>query len=53
MITTGGFFCFLKLLGLPGQLEYEVSDAFSLLPKQNKLFEVLQILKQLSRLIQP
>ncbi|NER97905.1 MAG: type I restriction endonuclease subunit R [Symploca sp. SIO1B1] len=51
LITTGGLFCFLKL-SAQGHRQYDFSDTFSLLPRKNKLFEVLKILKKLSQLIQ-
>lgn len=47
MITNGSNFVFLKLLNG----EYDASRVFSLLPRQNELFDVLKILKQIGRLI--
>lgn len=46
MVTNGGQFFFLKLCRA-GAPEYDVSRVFSLLPLQNELYGVLQILKRL------
>jgi hypothetical protein len=43
LATNGNNFMFIKLT----QREYSFSDSFSLLSHQNKLYEVLQILKQI------
>lgn len=51
LITTGGLFCFLKLAG-PTHQEYDFSDVFSLLPRQNKLLEVLQVLRNVGYQLQ-
>jgi hypothetical protein len=47
LVTNGGSFAFIKL----AQGEYDLSDVFSLLPLQNKLYEVLIILKRIGVLI--
>jgi hypothetical protein len=47
LVTNGGSFAFMKL----AQQEYDLSDVFSLLPRQNKLYEVLSILKRIGNLI--
>ncbi|WP_204104719.1 MULTISPECIES: restriction endonuclease subunit R [Spirulina sp. CCY15215] len=44
MITNEGNFIFLKLEHQPSP-QYEISDLYSLLPRQNRLYPVLQILK--------
>lgn len=50
MVTNGSEFFFIKLTqqGIP---QYDISDVFSLLPRQNKLYEVLRTLKRISQLI--
>lgn len=49
MVTNGGNFIFVKL-----QIQefptYELSNVFSLLPRDNQLYDVLQILKRLGRI---
>jgi hypothetical protein len=47
LVTNGGSFAFMKL----AQQEYDLSDVFSFLPRQNKLYEVLSILKRIGSLI--
>jgi hypothetical protein len=51
MVTNGGTFAFLKLTqqALP---QYDISDVFSLLPRRNQLYEVLQVLKRVGKLIE-
>lgn len=50
LVTNGNNFIFLKLQ----QQEYALSDSFALLSRQNKLYDVVQILKQIrDRLITP
>ncbi len=50
MVTNGGEFFFIKLTqqGIP---QYDISDVYSLLPRQNKLFEVLGTLKRIGQVI--
>lgn len=50
MVTNGSEFFFIKLTqqGIP---QYDISDVFSLLPRQNKLYEVLQTLKWVNQVI--
>lgn len=50
MVTNGGTFVFLKLIQ-QAPPHYDVSDVFSLLPRRNQLYEVLQVLKRVSQLI--
>jgi len=47
MISNGSEFIFIKLF----QKSYELSDLFSLLPRRNQLYDVLQILRRISGLI--
>jgi hypothetical protein len=47
LVTNGGSFAFVEL----AQGEYDLSDVFSLLPRQNKLYEVFSILKRIGTLI--
>ncbi len=49
MVTNGGNFIFVKLMNqnLP---QYELSNVFSLLPRRNQLYDVLQILKRFGRI---
>lgn len=47
MVTTGGLFCFLKLQGQ----EYDISDVFSLLPRRNRLVDVLGILQTIGKVV--
>jgi hypothetical protein len=47
LVTNGGSFAFIKL----AQGEYDLSDVFSLLPRQNKLYDVLSILKRIGKLL--
>lgn len=50
LVTNGNNFIFLKLQ----QQEYTLSDSFALLSCQNKLYDVVQILKQIrDRIITP
>ncbi|MGL5195273.1 MAG: restriction endonuclease subunit R, partial [Chroococcales cyanobacterium] len=49
MVTNGGNFIFVKLQHQDFP-EYELSSVFSLLPRRNQLYEVLQILKRLGRM---
>lgn len=50
MVTNGGEFFFIKLTqqGIP---QYDISDVYSLLPRQNKLYEVLGTLKRIGQVI--
>ncbi len=50
MVTNGSSFVFLKLTqqALP---QYDISEVFSLLPRRNQLYEVLQVLKRVGQLI--
>ncbi|WP_217650523.1 restriction endonuclease subunit R [Spirulina major] len=50
MVTNGGSFVFTKLQSgtVP---QYEMSDVFSLLPRQNRLYDVLQILKRIGQVV--
>ena len=50
MVTNGDEFIFLKLIqqGIP---QYDISDAFLLLPRRNRFPEVLRILKGLGQLL--
>ncbi len=48
MVTNGGNFIFIKLVQQETP-EYDLSDVFSLLPRRNQLYDVLSILKRLSR----
>lgn len=52
MVGNGGDFCFLKV-DRQGTPQYDISDVFSYLPARNRFYDVLQILKRLSRLIEP
>ncbi|MDB9510258.1 type I restriction endonuclease subunit R [Kamptonema animale CS-326] len=49
MVTNGGNFIFVKqqIKEFP---QYELSNVFSLLPRRNQLYDVLQILKRLGRI---
>ncbi len=49
IVTNGGNFIFVKLQYQEFP-EYELSSVFSLLPRRNQLYEVLQILKRLGRM---
>jgi hypothetical protein len=50
MVTNGGNFAFTKVrCGTTPQ--YEMSDVFSLMPRQNRLYDVLQILKRIGRVV--
>ncbi len=49
MVTNGGNFIFVKLQYQEFP-QYELSSVFSLLPRRNQLYEVLQILKRLGRM---
>ena len=48
MATNGGEFFFLKLRKQQVS-QYDISEIFSLLPLQNRLYNVLQILKLISK----
>ena len=50
MVTNGSEFFFIKLTqqGIP---QYDISDVYSLLPRQNKLYEVLGTLKRIGQAI--
>ena len=50
MVTNGSEFFFIKLTqqGIP---QYDISDVYSLLPRQNKLYEVLGTLKRIGQVI--
>jgi hypothetical protein len=56
MVTNGNHSIFVKLQRLhentPEAKLYEFSDVFSLLPRQNKLYDVLKILKKIGAVIQ-
>jgi hypothetical protein len=49
MVTNGNHYLFIKLQKSP-ELAYEFSDTFSLLSRNNCLYEVLKILKHISQL---
>jgi hypothetical protein len=49
MVTNGGNFIFVKLQHQEFP-QYELSSVFSLLPRRNQLYEVLQILKRLGQM---
>ncbi|WP_340643453.1 type I restriction endonuclease, partial [Phormidium pseudopriestleyi] len=49
MVTNGGNFIFVKLQHQEFP-QYELSSVFSLLPRRNQLYDVLQILKRLGRM---
>lgn len=51
MATNGGSFFFIKLVRQIVS-QYDISDVFSYLPLQNKLFDVLQVLKGIGPTIQ-
>jgi hypothetical protein len=51
LVSNGEYFMFLKLLSRQ-QKEYAFSNDFSVYQQHNRLFDVLQILKQLGQLIQ-
>lgn len=48
MVTNGSTFVFLKLTQLATP-RYDISEVFSLLPRRNQLYEVLQVLKRVSQ----
>jgi hypothetical protein len=50
MVTNGGNFIFVKLQ-IKEFPQYELSNVFSLLPRQNQLYDVLQVLKRLGRIV--
>lgn len=50
LVTNGGEFVFLKLLQQEDVAQYEISRVFSLLPRQNELYEVLGCLKTIGSL---
>ncbi len=47
LISNGSEFVFLKLLGK----EYELSEVFSMLPRRNQLYNVVQILRRIGGLV--
>ncbi|NER34287.1 MAG: hypothetical protein F6J93_09680 [Oscillatoria sp. SIO1A7] len=49
MVTNGGEFIFIKL-SRAATPEYDISDVFSLLPRRNRLYDVLALLKRLGQL---
>ncbi|MEB3281279.1 MAG: hypothetical protein VKK42_20385 [Lyngbya sp.] len=49
MVTNGGNFIFVKL-HIQEFPQYELSNVFSLLPRRNQLYDVLQILKCLGKI---
>ncbi|MFB2939063.1 type I restriction endonuclease [Aerosakkonemataceae cyanobacterium BLCC-F154] len=49
MVTNGGNFIFVKLQ-IQEFSQYELSNVFSLLPRRNQLYDVLQILKLLGQI---
>lgn len=49
MVTNGGNFIFVKLQ-IQEFPQYELSNVFSVLPRRNQLYDVLQILKRLGRI---
>ncbi|MEQ8996086.1 MAG: type I restriction endonuclease subunit R [Coleofasciculus sp. B1-GNL1-01] len=51
MVTNGGMFAFLKL-SQQAFPEYDISDVFSLLPRRNQLYDVLQIFKRVAAVLQ-
>ncbi len=50
MVTNGSTFVFLKLIQYAPP-QYDISEVFSLLPRRNQLYEVLQVLKRVGELI--
>ena len=50
MVTNGGEFFFIKLTQQDTP-QYDISDVYSLLPRQNKLYEVLRTLKRIGQAI--
>lgn len=50
MVTNGSEFFFIKLIQQVTP-QYDISDVFSLLPRQNKLYDVLRILKRIGQAI--
>ncbi|NEO83245.1 MAG: type I restriction endonuclease subunit R [Spirulina sp. SIO3F2] len=50
MVTNGESFVFAKVLG-GAMPQYELSDVFSLLPRRNRLYDVLQILKRMGEIV--
>lgn len=50
LLTNGDDFTFIKLLQ-QDTLEYALSDKFTLLRRENELYQVLRILKNLGELI--
>jgi hypothetical protein len=49
MVTNGGNFIFVKLQ-IQEFPKYELSNVFSLLPRDNQLYDVLHVLKRLGRI---
>ncbi|NJM46663.1 MAG: type I restriction endonuclease subunit R [Alkalinema sp. RU_4_3] len=47
MVSNGNHFVFVKLRRSPVP-EYEFSDIFSMIPRQNRLYDVFQVLKRIS-----
>jgi hypothetical protein len=50
IVTNGGSFAFLKL-SQQAPPQYDISDVFSLLPRRNQLYDVLQILKRVGQIM--
>jgi hypothetical protein len=50
MVTNGESFTFTKLQGGTTP-QYEMSDVFSLIPRRNRLYDVLQILKRMGQVV--
>ncbi|MEM8637998.1 MAG: type I restriction endonuclease subunit R [Cyanobacteria bacterium P01_G01_bin.54] len=50
MVTNGESFVFTKVQG-SATPRYEMSDVFSVLPRQNRLYDVLQILKRMGQVV--
>jgi hypothetical protein len=50
MVTNGASFAFIKLQGGTTP-QYEISDVFSLMPRRNRLHDVLQILKRMGQVV--
>ena len=52
LVTDGDLFMFVKLIQENTQIIYDFSEPFSLLvARRHKLYEILQILKNISRII--
>jgi predicted type IV restriction endonuclease len=52
MVSNGNHFVFVKLKRSPVP-QYEFSDVFSMIPRQNRLYDVFQILKAIETVIYP